>query len=67
MSPVDFKKWPCGPVDFKGQGPQVWGSIWTLLSELANITFFPRLFGLWDSYGLSVGAVSLKKSIKSIV
>ena len=22
MSPVDFKKWPCRPVDFKGQGPQ---------------------------------------------
>ena len=21
MSPVDFKKWPCGPVEFKGQGP----------------------------------------------
>ena len=23
MSPVDFKKWPCHPVEFKGQGPQV--------------------------------------------
>ena len=21
MSPVDFKKWPCRPVGFKGQGP----------------------------------------------
>ena len=21
MSPVDFKKWPCRPVDFKGQEP----------------------------------------------
>ena len=21
MSPVDFKKWPCHPVEFKGQGP----------------------------------------------
>ena len=21
MSPVDFKKWPCLPVEFKGQGP----------------------------------------------
>ena len=21
MSPVDFKKWPCRPVEFKGQGP----------------------------------------------
>ena len=21
MSHVDFKKWPCRPVDFKGQGP----------------------------------------------
>ena len=21
MSPVDFKKWPCHPVKFKGQGP----------------------------------------------
>ena len=20
MSPVDFRKWPCRPVDFKGQG-----------------------------------------------
>ena len=23
MSPVDFKKWPCRPVEFKGQGPLV--------------------------------------------
>ena len=23
MTPVDFKKWPCRPVEFKGQGPQV--------------------------------------------
>ena len=22
MSPVEFKKGPCRPVDFKGQGPQ---------------------------------------------
>ena len=22
MSPVDFKKWPCRPVEFRGQGPQ---------------------------------------------
>ena len=21
MSPVDFKKWPCPPVEFRGQGP----------------------------------------------
>ena len=21
MSPVDFKKWPCRPVEFKGEGP----------------------------------------------
>ena len=21
MSPRDFKKWPCHPVEFKGQGP----------------------------------------------
>ena len=21
MSPVDLKKWPCRPVEFKGQGP----------------------------------------------
>ena len=21
MSPVDFKKWPCRPVEFRGQGP----------------------------------------------
>ena len=21
MSPVDFKKWPCRPVEFKGQRP----------------------------------------------
>ena len=21
MSHVDFKKWPCRPVEFKGQGP----------------------------------------------
>ena len=25
MSPVDFKKWPCCPVKFKGRGPQVKG------------------------------------------
>ena len=24
MSPVDFKKWPCRPVEFKGQGPSRW-------------------------------------------
>ena len=23
MSPVDFKKWPCRPVEFKGQGPHM--------------------------------------------
>ena len=23
MSPVDFKKWPCRPVEFKGQGPSL--------------------------------------------
>ena len=23
MSHVDFKKWPCRPVEFKGQGPHV--------------------------------------------
>ena len=23
MSPADFKKWPCHPVEFKGQGPPV--------------------------------------------
>ena len=22
MSPVDFEKWQCRPVEFKGQGPQ---------------------------------------------
>ena len=22
MSHVDFKKWPCRPVEFKGQGPR---------------------------------------------
>ena len=22
MSPVDFKKWPCRPVEFKDQGPK---------------------------------------------
>ena len=22
MPPVDFKKWRCRPVEFKGQGPQ---------------------------------------------
>ena len=25
VSPVDFKKRPCRPVQFKGQGPQGWG------------------------------------------
>ena len=24
MSPVDFKKWPCRPIEFKGQGPHHW-------------------------------------------
>ena len=24
MSPVDFKKWSCRPVEFKGQGPPWW-------------------------------------------
>ena len=24
MSHVDFKKWPCRPVNFKGQGPRSW-------------------------------------------
>ena len=24
MSHVDFKKWPCRPVEFKGQGPHEW-------------------------------------------
>ena len=24
MSHVDFKKWPCRPVKFKGQGPPQW-------------------------------------------
>ena len=23
MSHVDFKKWPCRPVDFRGQGPYI--------------------------------------------
>ena len=26
MSPVDFKKWPCHPVEFNGQGPPGAGS-----------------------------------------
>ena len=28
MSPVDFKKWLCRPVEFKGQRPSVRGFIW---------------------------------------
>ena len=24
MLPVDFTKWPCRPVEFKGQGPRHW-------------------------------------------
>ena len=25
MSYVDIKKWPCRPVNFKGQGPHIYG------------------------------------------
>ena len=36
MSPVDFKKLSCRPVEFKGQGPQTgggWGGIYRSLGE----------------------------------
>ena len=41
MSPVDFKKWPCHPVEVMGQGPHNCGMefvIWTLnMMERTNI------------------------------
>ena len=36
MSHVDFKKWPCRPVEFKGQG-----SYNTQLAELLRLTAQP--------------------------
>ena len=33
MSPVDFKKWPCHPVEFKGQGPQYKSEGWVGLCK----------------------------------
>ena len=36
MSPVDLRKWPCRPVEFKGQGPQAG----------VRVIVFPSLNGL---------------------
>ena len=32
MSPVKFKKWPCGPVEFMGRGSQLMEQLRLLLS-----------------------------------
>ena len=38
MSHVDFKKWPCRPVEFKGQGPHHWSE--QNISFLKKTSFF---------------------------
>ena len=47
MSPVDFKKWPCRPVKFKGQGPHSYRPLiyfkiqayLNVLTSMKNINF----------------------------
>ena len=36
MSHVDFKKWPCHPVEFKGRGPLHMSALYALLVKVGD-------------------------------
>ena len=54
MSHVDFKKWPCHPVEFKGQGPCY--CVDTFLDLSLNLNWSLPVYKLVTNYGEGGGA-----------
>ena len=49
MSPVDFKKWPCHPVEFRGQGPRNRAFAMSMTQVYLNCGHIERKLWGWHS------------------
>ena len=58
MSPVEFKKWPCRRVDFKGLDPFIWVNVHFFFSKISRQNFRKEMRGSAPDINNSISVAS---------